>query len=127
MKAYKSVMAYPYIDIIGHPDDGRFPVDYEELVREAKKTGTLLEVNNSSLKPGGFRQNTRENTLKMLKYCKEQGAMIVLGTDAHIDVAIADDAYAQEVLKEVEFPEELVANLSYEKLLSVLKRNMAAK
>lgn len=127
MKAYKSVMAYPYIDIIGHPDDGRFPVDYEELVREAKKTGTLLEVNNSSLKPGGFRQNTRENTLKMLKYCKEQGAMIVLGTDAHIDVAIADDAYAQEVLKEVEFPEELVANISYEKLLSVLKRNMAAK
>ena len=29
-KAYTAVMKKPYVDIIGHPDDGRFPVDYED-------------------------------------------------------------------------------------------------
>ncbi len=123
MKAYKNVMKRPDIDIIGHPDDGRFPVDYEEFVKEAKRTGTLPEVNNSSLKPGGFRQNTRENTKKMLELCKEYETMVVLGTDSHVDVTIADYSYVSEVLREVDFPEELIANTSYEKLLSVLKRH----
>lgn len=55
-KAYTAVMKKPYVDIIGHPDDGRFPVDYEVLVQTAKETKTLLEINNSSLRPDGFRK-----------------------------------------------------------------------
>lgn len=51
-RAYINAMKNPYIDIIGHPDNDRFPVDYEALVKAAKETGTLLEVNNSSLAPG---------------------------------------------------------------------------
>ena len=49
-----SVRAFqnPYVKILGHPDDGRFPLDYEELVREAKQAHVALEVNNSSLKTG---------------------------------------------------------------------------
>lgn len=119
--AYIGAMENPYIDIIGHPDDGRFPVDYQKLVEAAKRTGTLLEVNNSSLRPGGFRENTRENTIEMLKICKEQGAMVVLGTDSHVDATLGDYAYVKEVLKEVDFPDELIANVTYERLMSVLK------
>ena len=51
-KLITAVMKKPYVDIIGHPDDGRFPVDYEVLVQTAKETKTLLEINNSSLKTG---------------------------------------------------------------------------
>lgn len=121
--AYEKVMEHPYVDIIGHPDDGRFPVDMERLVSQAKKTGTLLEVNNSSLRPDGFRENTKENCLRMIKECKKQGAMIVLGSDSHVDVDIAEYPYAEEVLKEADFPEELIANLSLEKLKASLKHN----
>lgn len=121
--AYEKVMEHRYVDIIGHPDDGRFPVDMERLVSQAKKTGTLLEVNNSSLRPDGFRENTRENCLRMLKECKKQGAMIVLGSDSHVDVDIAEYPYAEEVLKKADFPEELIANLSLEKLKASLKHN----
>ena len=35
--AYEKVMEHPYVDIIGHPDDGRFPVDMKRLVRKAKE------------------------------------------------------------------------------------------
>ena len=116
-----NVMENPYVDIIGHPDDGRFPVDMKRLVSKAKKTGTLLEVNNSSLRPEGFRENTKENCLRMVKECKEQGVMIVLGSDSHADADIAEYPYAEEILKKANFPEELIANLSLEKLKACIK------
>lgn len=122
-EGYVNVMRQDYVDIIGHPDDSRFPVDYELLVKEAAVTGTLLELNNSSLRPGGFRQNTRENAKKLLNCCKEQGALILLGSDAHMDVDIAEYQYAMEVIEEVRFPEDLIANTSLEKLKASLKRN----
>lgn len=122
-RAYINIMEREDVDIIGHPDDGRFPVDYEELVKAAKRTGTLLEINNSSLKPDGYRANSKENAKKMLEYCKKYEAMIVLGSDAHFDNAIAEYPYAEEVLKEADFPQELIANTSLEKLQALLKRN----
>ena len=119
--AYLGAMKNPAIHIIGHPDDGRFPVDMKRLVSKAKKTGTLLEVNNSSLRPDGFRENTKENCLRMVKECKEQGVMIVLGSDSHVDADIAEYPYAEEILKKANFPEELIANLSLEKLKACIK------
>ena len=114
-------MEHPYVDIIGHPDDGRFPVDMKRLVKKAKETGTLLEVNNSSLRPEGFRENTKENCLEMVKECKAQGVMIVLGSDSHVDTDIAEYPYVEEILRETDFPEELVANVSLEKLKACIK------
>lgn len=125
-RAYVNTMKHDCVDIIGHPDDGRFPVDFDTLVRAAKETGTLLEVNNTSLSPEGFRQDTKGNTKEMLEHCKKYGAMVVLGTDAHVDVSIAEYQYAKEVLKETDFPEELIANTSMEKLRFLLKRNRKA-
>lgn len=120
-RAYVNVMQNPYVDIIGHSDDGRFPVDMETLVREAKNTGTLLEVNNSSLSPKSFRVDTMENCRDMLWECKKQGAIVVLGSDSHADTDIANYRYAAQILEEVNFPEELIANTSLEKLKSCLK------
>lgn len=119
--AYEKVMENPYVDIIGHPDDGRVPVDMKRLVKKAKETGTLLEVNNSSLRPEGFRENTKENCLEMVKECKAQRVMITLGSDSHVDVDIAEYPYAEEILKEADFPEELIANISLEKLKACIK------
>ena len=116
-------MKNPCVNIIGHPDDGRFPVDYPTIVKKAKETGTLLELNNSSLRPGGFRQNTKENAIEMLRCCKELGAKIVLGSDAHVDAFIADCTWSEPILREVDFPEELIVNTSIVKLKEALKRN----
>ena len=38
-EAYLKVMENPYVNIIGHPDDGRIPVDYEKIVEAAAKYG----------------------------------------------------------------------------------------
>ena len=120
MGAYFHAMENPGIHIIGHPDDGRFPVDYEALVLKAKETGTLLELNNSSLTPGGFRMNAYGNDLKMLTYCKKYGVPITLGSDAHVDVDIAEYEAAKKLIAECEFPEELIINTSVDKLEKIL-------
>ena len=46
-----SAMKNPHINIIGHPDDGRYMVDMEAVVQAAKEYHTLLELNNNSLNP----------------------------------------------------------------------------
>ncbi|HIR00457.1 MAG TPA: phosphatase [Candidatus Scybalocola faecavium] len=119
-QAVVNAIKNPYIDIIGHPDDGRYPLDYEAVVREAKKYHTLLEINNSSLNPQGFRKNTRENDLKMLKLCKEYGVPVVVSSDAHFAGDVGRFPFAKDLLKEADFPESLVANHKKDLLYAAL-------
>lgn len=119
-KAYIKAMENPYIHIIGHPDDGRFPVNYEELVKAAKRTGTLLELNNSSLRPQSFRQNARENMLTMLELCKQYEVFVTAGSDAHVDADAGNFTYVKEVLAYCDFPMELVATTDLKLLKNFL-------
>lgn len=114
--AYLKVMENPYVNIIGHPDDGRIPVDYEKIVQAAAKYGKILEVNNSSLTPGGFRQNARENQHTILELCKKYQVPVTLSSDAHVDSDVGNVRYSLEVVEECGFPEELIVNTSVEKL-----------
>lgn len=120
-KALVEAMKNPRVAIIGHPDDGRCPVDYQVLVPAAKKYNVLLEVNNSSLNPAGFRQNARQNIISMLKLCREYEVMVIVNSDAHFSTSVGDFSYAVEVLEEVDFPESLVINVEPEKFLEYLK------
>lgn len=113
-RAYLNAMKNPYINIIGHPDDSRYELDYRELVLGAKEHGVLLEFNNASLTPGGPRTGARENDICMLELCRQYEVMIVLGSDAHVDEGILNFQYADELLKELDFPQELIVNGSVE-------------
>lgn len=124
--ALVKAMENPYIKIIGHPDDSRIPIDIEKVVLDAKRTNTLLEVNNSSLKANGHRKGARENLHIMLNLCKKHNVMVVLGTDSHIYYEVGDFANCKSVLEEVNFPSELVLNYSENPLeiLSVDKKKI---
>ncbi len=63
-------MKNPRVNIIGHPDDSRYPLDYEKIVKAAKENKVMLEINNSSLTPGSFRDGAKENIQTMLKFAK---------------------------------------------------------
>lgn len=119
-RAYLKTMEHQHVNVIGHPDDGRFQVDYKALVEGAKEYDVLLEVNNSSLSPISWREGARENYCKMLEYCKEYRAPIVVNSDAHADLDVGNHSLAQEILAEVNFPEELVVNAHPEMLRKYL-------
>lgn len=120
MNAYIGAMKNEYVKIIGHPDDSRYEIDYETLVKQAIENEVVLELNNSSLNPNSARKNGRENIITLLNTCKKYGASIICNTDSHIsyDVGNFDDTI--KLLKELSFPKELVVNSCEENLYKVL-------
>ena len=117
-----SVRAFqnPYVKILGHPDDGRFPLDYDELVREAKAAGVALEVNNSSLHPKSARQGGRENITELLKTCMKYDQAVIMGTDSHMCFSIGKFDEAEQLMRELEFPAELVLNYDPENIRKLI-------
>lgn len=112
----------PQIDIISHPGDGTALLDFEPVVLASKESGTLLEINNSSLNPVRKKSVARENNLEILRLCKKYDLPVILGSDAHIsfDIACYDRLY--DLLGETEFPEALIMNDKAEAFKARLKR-----
>jgi putative hydrolase len=115
-RAYLNVMKNPYVNIIGHPDDPRYPVDLRAVVESAKEHQVLLEMNNSSLAPTSFRKATTEGYLEFLELCKSYDQPIVMGSDAHVDIDVGNHGYVMELLELAKFPERLIVNTDVEKV-----------
>lgn len=113
---------HPLVDILGHPDDFRYPLDYERLVEAAKNAHKLIEVNNSSLGPQSFRMGAKENYQRMLEFCKEYEQPIIVNSDAHFESAVGQHELALALLNEVDFPDELIVNRSPEAVKPYLLR-----
>lgn len=110
--AYVNAMKHPNVKIIGHCDDVKYPVDYEALLIAAIHYHVILEINNSSLSPNGYRGDTRENVRTILNLCKKHGHPIVLSSDSHGTEHIGDFKYACEFIDETDFPHDLILNYS---------------
>ena len=121
-KGIERVMQNPYVSIIGHPGDSRYPLNAERIVKMAKETGTLLEVNNASLKPTSFRPGVRESLITLLNYCKAYEMPVVLGSDAHYMSVIGGFEESIALLEELDFPEDLVLNTNPEALISFISQ-----
>lgn len=119
-RAMIGAMEHPYVKILGHPGDSRYPFDHEAVVLAAKRTGTLIEVNNASLRPGGFRPGVRENLIEVLKYCKIHNVPVIANTDAHIAYAVGEFQESIRLFEEVDFPKELILNLYPAKVLDFI-------
>ena len=122
MQAYLNVMKNPYVNIIGHPDDGRYDIDYEALVQGAKEYGKVLELNNHSMDPDCTRENAVENDTIMLNYCKKYQVPVVMDSDAHFDLLIGEFDLARALLTKLDFPEDLVLNRSVDAVKKYVNR-----
>ena len=121
-EAVLNAIQNPYVNIIGHPDEDLYNLDYEAIVQSAKEHDVLLELNNSSLLPTSFRSGARENDIKLLNTCKKYGASIILGSDAHSSHLINHFDEAKILLEETDFPTELIVNTSKEKFIEFINR-----
>lgn len=105
-----NVIRHPKMHIISHPGDGSAELDFEQLVLAAKEAHTLLEINNHSLAPQRHKTIARENNLELLRLCKKYDVPTILGSDAHVSFQIADYEHLYPLLKETNFPDELIMN-----------------
>ena len=113
----------PYTHIISHPGDGTAKLLFEPIVQAAKAHHTLLEINNSSLKPCRNKVEARPNNLEILRLCKQYEVPVILGSDAHISFDIATYDHALELVKETEFPESLILNTDVARFKQYLHRD----
>ncbi len=122
--AVLKVMENPYVKVIGHPDDSRYPLDYEQIVLAARDNNVALEVNNSSLNPGSFRVGAHENAEHFLKLCKANQTKVIFGSDAHISFDVGAFHNCLKIAEKVGFPKELIVNYNAELINDLVGRKV---
>lgn len=103
-----TAMENPFITVIGHPGDSRYDFDIPAVVNAAKSSGTLLEINNSSLSPQSFRPGGEEFISRILDECRRRDTRVIFGSDAHYRSALGDFSHCLRLVKQLSFPSELV-------------------
>ncbi len=111
-------MNNPYLDVISHPDNPAYDLDYEAIVRETARLGKLMEVNDHSFL---FRKGGAENALKYLPLCKKHGVRVAVSSDSHFALEMGKHDTALKILELAGFPAELVVNLTRERFESYLE------
>lgn len=110
MRAYEGAMRNPYVRFIGHPDDDRYPLDYEVFVLKCIENECVPELNEVSLSPGSYRKGGYKNARKMLEVCLKYSCPVLVSSDSHGRKGIGDVPFCEELLKELSFPEKLIIN-----------------
>lgn len=109
--AYEAVIKNPDIDIICHSGSPDFAYDYEYIVRLAAEYNKLIEINNHTF---FVRSASVPNCRRIAELCKKHGTGIVVSSDAHFYMDIGNYSKALELLYEIDFPNELIMNRSYD-------------
>ena len=105
--AWLNIAKNPKVNVIGHAGQPMFAFDYEKVIPEFSKNKKLVEINNSSFK---VREGAITNCKTIAKICKKHNVPIVVNSDAHFSSLVGNFNSALMLLKEVDFPEELIVN-----------------
>ena len=109
-RAVVGAIKNPFVKIIGHPEDRRFPKNYEKIAEAAAAYGKALEINDSSLCPESSRTGTSKDMLELIRSAQKYGTFLITGSDTHIcwDVGRLDTA--QRILENSGFPQDHILN-----------------
>jgi putative hydrolase len=113
-------MEKDFVDVVVHIGNPAYPVAFDEVLKAAKDTNTLIEINNSSFVHS--RKGSYPNCKLVAEECMKQGIHITLGSDAHMACDVGEFGVSRALLEELDFPEELVMNTQVDKLVQYLER-----
>ena len=97
----------PFVDIISHPNDPQFPLDYDKLAIKAAQKGIALELNNSKIL---YKRSMVGDTLELILACKRAGCRMAVNSDTHAIQELGRDEAVRPLLADACFPEELIVN-----------------
>ena len=124
-EAFLGVMKNPKLYIIGHPDDGVFPVDFDRLAKGAAENHVMIELNEASVSPDSYRKEGRANARRLLAACRKHDTHVIISSDAHMETEILGHRCALSLLEEVGFPREQIANESARRTLDWMQERRA--
>lgn len=111
--AWLAIAANPHVDIIGHCGTPTFAFDYERVIPEFGRQGKLVEINEGTFR---VRSDSFENCRRVALLCKQHGVHIVVNSDSHYHDHIGQYDKSIAMLREIEFPAELIVNSSRQRL-----------
>lgn len=111
-RAWLAVAKNSSVDIIGHSGDGRYAFDHEPAIRAFKEHGKVVEINAHSFK---VRMGSDANCRAIARLLKRYEVPVVVSTDAHFAPLVGKVEASLQVLRDVDFPEELVLNADAER------------
>ncbi|MGE4579256.1 MAG: PHP domain-containing protein [Desulfuromonadales bacterium] len=117
-RAVLALMENPRVNLICHPGNPNFPLDYAEVVRQAAATRTALEINNASFIIS--RRGSVGNCRTIARLCAEHDAPIAVGSDSHIAQGVGEFTEALAVLQEEGVRLEQIVNRTLTSTLSFL-------
>jgi len=120
-EALVNAMKNPHVRVLGHLCDPTYPFHVEEVVRAARDTGTIIELNNNCLKPGSRRLD-RAAALRMYRLCNELGVNVVAASDAHHHSAVGRLEHAKAMAQEAGIRQELILNTSPARFKDILSQ-----
>jgi putative hydrolase len=113
------VMENPFVDVIVHPGNPKFPIEVDKVLRKARETNTLIEINNSSFWIS--REGSLKNCAAIAKLCKKYGVPVIVGSDAHVASRVGEFGKVKKLFAQIEMPEDLIMNRSVKALKNYLK------
>ena len=94
-----------------------YPYSHDDIALKAKQEHKLIEINTHTF---AARPSNVSNCRSIALACKKAGTGICVNSDAHICFDIGEFLPAIDMLREIEFPEELIMNRNLETLRAYL-------
>lgn len=119
-RALLRALEHPLVDIVAHPGNPRYPLDYAEVVTRAVQLDKVIEINNSSFSVS--RRGSEENCRLIAQEVKSRGGWVVVSSDAHFCEEVGEFDEALRLLEDVGFPTERIVNASLKNLEDFFER-----
>ncbi|PKQ28623.1 MAG: phosphatase [Candidatus Anoxymicrobium japonicum] len=114
-RAVLAVVESGKVDVLAHPGNPLYPLNYGAVVRAAASKGVLIEINNSSLTY--IRKGSLDNCRVILDEAKKADACVCIGSDAHDASLVGIFDHALNLVDEVGLPDERIVNRDASSLL----------
>ena len=114
---YAGVIKNKDIDCLGHVGNPKFQFDIEYIVKLCKEYNKLIEINSSSFK---VRKGSAPICKEVALTCKKYEVNIIVTSDAHSMYKVGDHKDAINLLESIDFPNELILNTDYKRLMEYL-------
>jgi len=103
----------PYVHIISHPGNPKYPVDVEEVVMAAKEYNKVIELNNQSFV---CRPNSFPNCNKFARMAKKHNVLVAINSDAHICYNVGNNDIALAMARKAGIRKSQIINTSTQRI-----------
>jgi putative hydrolase len=114
----------PCVDIITHPNDPIYVVDFKRLAEAACHHGVALELNNSK---SLLDRTAPELTEALVSACKKVGCRMAVNSDMHAIEELGCDDAVRPYLEAAHFPAKLIVNGTPEQAFAFIEERRKNK